>query len=246
MFAMLIGSCAGEHAAMSLDTNAVPAEELVRRVNERAAAVTSMTGRGSLWYESPAAAGSAFFTIALRKPDSLLVRLKGPFGMEVGLLFLSRDRYVVYNGMQNQVITGVPTMESFRSVIPVDLTREQILEAFSGTFSVDPSRGRLVRYTVDDDAFLLAYVSGPDTTRYWIDPENQLVIRTLVTGEGGETLLEATAENPVQQEGAFAPRNVQIRLSGQQLSIRYSTLELNTGHPSFAFSIPSGTRTINR
>lgn len=246
LLAILLGSCATERTALMLNTRAVPVDELVSRVNARAAGLQSMTGRGSLWFEGQGAAGSAFFTMSLRKPDSLLVRLKGPFGMEVGLFFLSRDRYVIYNGMQNQLTTGVPSMTAIRSVLPVALTQEQIVDAFSGTFTIGASRGPLVRYVIDNDEFLLSFVTGADTASYWIDPESQLVTRYVVTGNGGRTRIEATAGNMVSEDSVYAPREVRLRMEEQQLSIQYSSLTLNAPEPSFAFSIPPGARTIVR
>ncbi len=245
--AVLLGSCATDRAALSLNTSAVPAEELISRVNARAAGLRSMTGRGSIWFEGRGTAGSAFFTVSLRKPDSLLVHLKGPFGVEVGLFFLSHDRYVLYNGMENRMITGVPNAAAIRSVIPVDLTREQLVDAFSGTFAIDPSHTPPLRYAIDDDRFCLSFVTGSDTATYWVDPASQLVTRYELTGSGGRRLMEATVGRVVSDDGVYAARDVQVRMMDeQQLSISYSALTLNATELSFAYSIPPGARTTVR
>ena len=95
--------------------------------------------------------GSVFFTLALKKPDSLLIRFEGPFGLDVGFLFLSRSQYVMFNRMENQVIYGEPSDAGIRWAIPVDLTVDQILDAFTGSFRFPA--GEPSRYTMDDDSF---------------------------------------------------------------------------------------------
>lgn len=243
VMAFAMWSCS---SGVALSTSSVSADELLQRVRENASEVRLLTGKGSLWFESPEATGSAFFTIAFRRPDSLLVRLKGPFGMEVGLLFLSRDKFVVYNGVENRVITGVPTSVSMRTVIPVDLTYEQLLDAFAGSFLPDPSLGAPARYGVDNDLYTLSYACGQDTCSYWIDPETYVVMDYRMTDGSGRTILEAHAGKVFDRGGVFIPSTVQVRFERQQLSIQYSTLDLNVSDPSFAYSIPSSARRIQR
>ena len=241
--ALVAISCSGGSA---LSTQEISATELIERVRENASGVRLLSGKGSLWFESPQASGSAFFTIAMRRPDSLLVRLKGPFGVEVGLLFLSRDRFVVYNGMANRVFTGVPTPLSMRSVLPIDLTYDQILNAFAGSFLPETAMGNPARYGVDDNLLTLVYACGPDTCSYGIDPETHVVMEYRMTDESGQTLLEAHAGKVFKRGGVFIPSTIQIRFEEQQLSIQYSSIELNSMDPSFTYSIPSGARRIQR
>jgi hypothetical protein len=244
--AVLFASCATERVGLTLNTSAVPAEELVERVNVRANRLQAMTGKGSLAFESPQGAGSAYFTMALRKPDSLLVQFEGPFGLDVGLLFLSRQRFVMYNGLENQVVTGVPNLASIRAILPVELTFDQILNAFSGMFTLPRAHGQLIQYVIDDEQFLLSYVCGTDTCTYWVDPATQIVTRYLMQNAAGETLVEAHATRIEEQGDVCAPRRITVRLPDRQVSIYYSSLVLNDSHPSFAFSVPANAQTIER
>jgi hypothetical protein len=244
--AVVLASCATERTGLTLNTTAVPAEELVERVSVRANRLQAMTGKGSLAFESPRGTGSAYFTMALRKPDSLLVQFEGPFGLDVGLLFLSRARFVMYNGLENQVITGEPSMASLRAILPVELTFDQILNAFSGMFTFPRDHGQPVRYAIDDEQFLLSYVFKTDTCTYWVDPATEVVTRYLMQNAAGETLVDARATRIEEQGDVCAPRRILVRLPDQQVSIYYSSLVLNDTHPSFAFSVPANAQMIKR
>lgn len=246
LLAMLLASCATERAGLALNTAALPAEELIERVNARANRLQSMTGKGSMAFETPQAVGSAYFMMSLRKPDSLLVQFEGPFGLDVGLLFLSRERYVMYNGMENTVITGVPSLASIRAILPIELTFDQILNAFSGTFTLPRVHNQIIRYTVDDEQFLISYLCGTDTCTDWIDPETQIVTRHLMQNAAGETLLDANASRIEEQGDACAPRRILVRLPDRQVSIYYSSIVLNAPNPSFAFSVPANAQTMKR
>jgi hypothetical protein len=244
--ALVLVSCASEHAALTLDTKAVPADRLVNLVNGRAMALRSMTGKGSLAFEGPDLAGSAYFSMALKKPDSLIVRLQGPFGIDVGFLFLSKGRFVVYNSMENRVVAGVPSVSAIRSVIPIDLTYDQIVNAFSGTILVRHVPSSMVRYGIDDGEFVLSYACGSDTCTYWVDPETEVVTRYKVQNGTGEPLLEATASYIEEQDGLASPRRIQVRFPDRQISIYYSSLVLNAPNPSFAYSVPENARATER
>jgi hypothetical protein len=246
LVAGLLASCGTERSALELDTHAVPPAELAALVNVRALALRSLTGKGSLTFDSPEAAGSAYFTMALKKPDSLIVRLQGPFGMDIGFLFLSRERFVMYNGMENRVVSGSTNADAIRGVIPIDLTYEQILNAFSGTFVVHNAPSTMIRYAIEEGQFLLSYVSGSDTTTYWIDPATELVTRYLIRTGDGQTLLDAAVSRIEEHDGIAAPRRIQLRLPGRRVSIYYTTLVLNAADPSFAYSVPENAHTTDR
>ncbi|MBI4534839.1 MAG: hypothetical protein HY708_01085, partial [Ignavibacteriae bacterium] len=98
--ALCLTSCASKRSELLLDTRVTPPEVVLAMVDAKEKKIQTMVGTGSLTFESPEIAGTAAFESSLRKPDSLLVTLEGPFGIDVGTFFLSRDRYVMYNSLE--------------------------------------------------------------------------------------------------------------------------------------------------
>src|SRR5262245_51090098 len=166
---ILISSCASHRPEIALDTTTVDATRLLSLVRERANRLTTLEGSGTVTFDSPSFGGSAAFELSLRKPDSLLVLFEGPFGIDVGTLFLSRERYLVYNSLQNLVVTGVPRSNTLRTVIPFDLTVDQILNAFSGEFEIPEGPAHIKAYRISDDRFLISLDCGDRVCNYWID-----------------------------------------------------------------------------
>ena len=249
VFLMLVfASCAPKRSELMLDTHAVDPASLMRIVREGHARLHSMVGGGTVTFESPEIAGSASFDISLKKPDSLLVRFEGPFGIDVGTLFLSPRKYIVYNSLENRVVTGVPRVEAMRSVIPFDLTYTQILDAFSGQFTLPADPESVRAYAIDDHQFFLSMACGNTLCTYWVDPEYRLVSKYQIQDAQGRLILEALASGMTEQDSVSAPRRIKIRFpeDGRQISIFYSSLTLNAPQPSFEFSIPDNAQTIVR
>jgi outer membrane lipoprotein-sorting protein len=241
---LLMPSCAPKPAELLLDTAQVTPARIAEMIAQHDARVHSLAGGGTITFESPELSGSVFFTVSVKKPDSLLLRFEGPFGMDVGFLFASRERYVMYNALENQVIRGIPTAAGIRSVIPFDLTFDRLLDMLTGTFRLPPGTTAPETYRVDDEWFHLVYPRSGDTTAYWIDPRFVTVAKYRVTGPQG-TLMEAETSMPEQQDDLTVPRLISVTFpeARRQVSIYYSDLTLNPDAPAFSYTIPPSART---
>lgn len=241
-------SCAPKRSEILLNTDATPPAMLLTMVEENAARLSSLAGRGTVTFESPEIAGTAAFESTMKKPDSLLVTLEGPFGIDVGTFFLCKEQYVMYNSLENSVTSGDPNSSSIRSVIPFDLTNDQILNAFAGVFAVPSAANDLESYTIDDDMFLLTYTCGAKSCKYWIDPKYLLVARFEQHDANGDLVVEAKASAFTQQDDVAAARRVKITFpqQGRQISIVYSSIRLNAADTDFRFTTPSSAKQIVR
>jgi hypothetical protein len=233
----VFAGCSPKAAELVLDTQQVPAATVVSRVTGNASRITALKGSGTVSFEGPGMGGSAFFTLTLKKPDSLLIRFEGPFGLDAGFLFLSRAQYVMFNRMENTVFMGDPSRGGIRWAIPFDLTVEQVLDAFTGAFHF-PAGPVPSRYTVDDERFLLSYTAESDTQAFWVDPATALVSRYSRKGNGVSVWAE-TARS-MEEDGMRMPREIVLAFpsEGRQLSVYYNDLTLNPPELSFQYSIP--------
>lgn len=245
---LILSSCAPRRADIALRPSEVPPSRLVELVDEADAKLMTMAGEGTVSFDSPEIAGTASFELSLRKPDSLLITFEGPFGIDVGTLFLSRSLFVMYNSMENHVITGVPTAGAIRSVLPFDLTYDQILDAFTGAFPIVEREGTPLSYTVDDEQFLLVYACGKERCSYWIDPGDLMVRRYRREDGEGRVLLEASSSGMIEDEGARMPRRITMEFPEERrrVVIHFSRANLNPPEVSFEYTIPPNARRTTR
>lgn len=244
----LLTSCAPKLSELSLNTTDTPPELLLRKVGEQSARIATLIGSGIVTFDSPEIAGSAAFESNMRKPDSLLVTLSGPFGIDVGTFFLTRDSFVMYNSFDNSVITGNPSGRVIRSVIPFDLTADQILNLFVGIFSVPLPQASITEYRVEDGRFVVTEQCGEYFCRYWIDPVYLLVSRYEMRNSLNDIVVEGRASSFTDQGGVVAARRIAIKFPQQarQVSIAYDQLRLNTGTPRFRYTIPANARRVQQ
>ena len=236
--------CAPRPAAIELDTGRTSPAELMERVREEAERVRTMTGSGTLSFESAELSGSAFFRLSLKKPDSLLLELTGPFGIDLGFLFLEHDRFLLYNSLENRVVEGSPTSASVRALLPADLTPRELLDAFSGRYPAGLGRGRVLRYAVEDDQFVLSLDEGGYVSDLRVDPVSLLVTQYRRRDLSGGVLVDVEANALREVDGIFIPRrmNLAFPVSGRQISVSYQTVDINDPSPSFSFTLPPGVR----
>lgn len=243
-----LSSCAPKRTELSLDPAVVDAPRLITMVRDHALLVQSLEGQGTVTFESPGFGGTAAFELSLRKPDSLLVLLEGPFGIDIGTLFLSKEHYLAYNSQENVVITGVPRGSTIRTVIPFDLSFDEVLNAFSGTFEIPFDPAHVKSYSVDDGMFLLVLSCGSRVCSYWIDHTLPRVSRYEVHDDQGTLLMQATMSSFSWDGDASVPKRIVIWFPGEdkQIAVQYSSLTVNPGELSFAYSVPSDARVLNR
>ncbi len=245
---LFLSSCAPKRLEIVLDTERVSASTLIGLVEANERKVQSIVGRGIVSFESPRLAGSASFELSMKKPDSLLAVFEGPFGIDLGLLFLSRQKYVMYNSMENAVVTGIPSARAIRSVIPFDLAYDQILSVFSGSFALPSDLHNLRRYAVVEDQFFLSFAHVDSTRNYWIDPAYLRVSRYEVRDSQQQLLLEARSSGFIEQDGVNIPKRISITFpqEDRNVSLYYSKVRLNDPGPSFVFSVPPNAHTVVR
>lgn len=242
---LVLASCAPRTEGVALNTDLTPVGLLTSRIRETDARLRTLSGHGSVSFETPSQDGSAGFDLTMKKPDSLLVQLEGPFGIDVGTFFLSRKRYVMYNSLENAVSTGSPESGSLRSVLPIDLTYDQMFSVFTGTFPLPDSVPPL-SYSIAGDQFLLRYPRGDGNCSYWIDPDALLVRRFEIRDAGGSIMLESETSGMIVQDGTRIPRRVSITMPHEErrVAIAYSSASINPDRVSFAFTVPPNARSM--
>ncbi|MBI5471279.1 MAG: DUF4292 domain-containing protein [Ignavibacteriae bacterium] len=231
-----------------MNTKETPPDSLLSRVREQGAKLSSLVGNGTVTFDSPEMAGTASFESNMKKPDSLLVVIEGPFGIDLGTLFMTREKFVMYNSMENTVMTADPNSRAVRAVLPFDLSYDQIQNLFAGIFSAPGAENEVNDYRVEDDEFVLTSACGRNVCTYWIDPLYLLVTRYEMRNEQNELTVVASSSSYIEQEGIAAARRISLKFPQQrrQISIVYHSLSLNSPDTDFEFTIPPSARRIDR
>jgi outer membrane lipoprotein-sorting protein len=208
--------------------------------------VKSMTGSGTISVETPETAQSGSFELFLRKPDSVLVRIEGPFGISVGSALITRDSFVFYNSLQNQVVSGPATNTNLNRIFRVNLTFDELLTLFTGGSFLASDGTSPETVTVEDNQYVLTYKSAGGTRRYWLDQSSLLITRIQHLDRDGKMYFEERYEKFRAVGDASLPRFIRVtqQTSQRMIGVTFSSIDINTGGAPLVVDIPKNAERI--
>jgi outer membrane lipoprotein-sorting protein len=214
-------------------------DSVIELVRLRGDAVRTLRGEGVVTIESPEQSGSSSFNLNLKKPDSILVNLSGPFGIRFGTLQFSRDRFTFYNYQDNYAFIGKSDGTTLHSMFNLRMTFDEVMRAFTGEF-LAPGTGRPDSVWTDAESYVLTYRSaGGGRKEYRVDAADYFVRSYRVIDSSGRPTLTAMASEPEETDGTVLPRLLRVVFPEERrsISVAYSDVEINR-EASCSFTIP--------
>ncbi|MBI4428086.1 MAG: DUF4292 domain-containing protein [Ignavibacteriales bacterium] len=241
----LLAGCAAP-STVGLANRSITSAEIHKAVRTNQARIRSVTAEGKLTVETPEIAQSASFYLNLQKPDSVMLRIEGPFGIEVGAAILTREEFLFYNILQNRVISGSTNSSNLSRILRVNLTFEDVLTLFcGGSFFADDAEDA-DDMKLDDDFLVLDYRQGGARRTYWVNAQTLLIQKVQLVDAEGKLLLEQRFSNHKPVEGTTIPFNVQVTQPKERrrVSIAYSDLQVNVPAAQFTINIPANAERV--
>jgi outer membrane lipoprotein-sorting protein len=208
--------------------------------------IRSMKGEGQVSVETSDNAYTLRFTLALLKPDSVLINLKGPFGIKLGSVLLTRNEFVFYNSYDNQLITGSTSAENLNRILSVQLSFDDLLNLFAGGAFNESDLRSPDETLFENDQFVFIYNAYDSSRRYWIDPSTLYIRKVQLLDHSNKLTLEQTFSDFENIEGVLLPYKIRVtQTKGRQmLSLNYSDVQINTSQLQFSFTIPDNVKRI--
>jgi outer membrane lipoprotein-sorting protein len=230
--------CAGTTPAIR--DHPLSAPELLSHVRQRADAIRTMEGDGLITVESPEGSLNTSFELRLKKPDSLRLDLRGPFGLRGGTLLLDRSRFLYYNAMNNTVVTGSPDSGTLRKIVRLPIEFDDALRVFSGDFPPSLTADSLQRITEHDGRALLEYRTPTGSRSYEIDEESFVITGYRVSDLQGNETVTATSSRIRLVDTLRMPKLLRILFpqGRRSLTIAYDDIRIN-GQTVCFFEPPS-------
>jgi len=203
--------------------------------------VLTLLGSGTISVETPEIAQNVSFELTLRKPDSVMVRIEGPFGIDLGLALLTRREFFFYNSMNNQLLSGPTNAANLARVLRIRMEFDDLLNLFSGGTFLSSDIGRPVAFEVIDDEYVLTYEDDRGSRRYWVDPRSFQIVQIQHLDQHGGVLVEQTFGKFLTADDIVVPQLVRalMRPERRRLSIAFSDLSVNPPMLEFHFDVPS-------
>ena len=229
-----------------IDLTRISPEEIIRRTQMNNHEVASFHASGTISIESREFVGTASITVSIKRPDSILIKIEGPFGIDIGSMLLTKGRFTYYDSHSNRVITGATTPRNIRSLLRVDLSFVEVMDILSGVTSLGRELAPPDSVSTDDEQVLLFFKKGSSMARYWIDPEQFVVVRYELDENETEPILETYYERFSKFKQVFLPRSISIVAHRQKrgLALHYDDIEINKPKLDFLLVVPQNAKRI--
>lgn len=243
---LLVSSCAGWKRQPSLTLDGVTIAGLRYRIEQNNLRFRSARAEVEISVESPQLNFTAPSRLLIKQPDSLLLTIKGPMGIGYGLLFIDKQRFLIYNSFQNLVYTGDPKSNNGHDLIPIDVPLNQLLLMISGLQQLaEKTRDSLA---VDRNKYLIVSSQDQMKRKFWIDPDKFVITEFQLADQKDNVLLKIEYQQFEQQGRLLLPRLIRIFQPQQntRITMLYKIREANChlDRRDFSFRIPEQARWI--
>ena len=234
-------------SSLNLDERSISYSEVQEVTRSHHAHIHSMVGEGRISIETPEIAQSGSFILTLQKPDSVLINIRGPFGIKVGSALVTRTEFLFYNSLENKLITGLSSMENLNRILHVQLSFDDLLSLFAGGTFLESDFHAPDEIRVEDNQFVFVFTDAKTSRKYWVDPTTFFIQKVQFLDQSGKLVLEQTFTNFENANGFEMPYTIRViqPKARQRLTLSYSEILVNSEMLHFTFIIPPNAERIH-
>jgi len=224
------------------------AQQVIDAVNSRRHTVSTLEAKGSISVESPSFASSGSFELRLRRPDSVLVVIEGPFGIHVASAFFANGRYTFYNSFKNEVMEGEVKGSTLPAFMNIQLAADDVIDTFCGTRTFLADETLPDSFTVRDNSYVLLFRQKKGSTEYTVDTQALLITGIVHIDSAGDVWSEERFEYDRHSDGTLTLQAIRLNQDKMQtsVSLSYDDLQLNGPVGSLVLRVPSDARRVTR
>ncbi len=242
---LLIAASCATHKA-SIGGGRVSPDRVHEVVLSNQSRMTTAIGKGTIAVETPSFAQSGSFLLSLKKPDTLLITLQGPFGIRVGSALVTRTQFTFYNSLENRLYSGETNTRNLFRVMRVNIGFDDLMNLFTGGIFLRGDGGEPDTAGVEEDQYFFVYRNGSGLHKYYIDPGTLLITRTQALDDQGKLELDQQFLNFQSVDSTTIPFTIRLIQPKERrmISVVYSDLNLNQPDLKLNFSYPQNAKRV--
>lgn len=150
-----------------LDTNEVSFKELFDNISQEQNNISTLEASCRISVDSEEFSGNFYAKVYYIEKDSLLISVKGPFGIHAGTLFIGEHRFIFHNQIANKFYTGSILDFQDKNFFQFPLNLSELRQIFVGKEKL-PSM-KITDYDIKDGKFYILANKGDIFYRIWVD-----------------------------------------------------------------------------
>lgn len=232
------------------ELNKIPVREIKEKVNKQFKLIESIEAYGTISIDSPELSNTASIEVRIKKPDSVYVKIEGPFGIDIAVALITSGEFIYYNVKENKVITGPSTDLNIGAILKIRVSFDELINSFSGSFYFIDQDDDSLDAASEENAYVLT-VSQPRIKRkYLIEPNSFVVNNYYVLDVNDNKLLEVnySSFDKLSTPGGELnfPNHIKLHKPDRKQTVwlQYDTKEINKKGLNFKIKYPKSAKVI--
>ena len=241
-------ACSGSREEAELDK--IPIKEIKQKVNEQFNKIESLEAYGTIAFDSPEMSNTGYMEVRLRKPDTVMIKIEGPFGIDIANALITRTDFIYYNVQDNKVIMGPTSDINIGAILKIKISFDELINSFSGAFYFENEEQDSIDAASENNSYVLQVNKDFGKKKYYIDPNTYVVNTYSVYNNKHKQLLEVNYSKfeieSVSTGTINFPNQITINKpdTKQTVWLIYEGKELNKTDLSFIIKYPKSAKII--
>jgi hypothetical protein len=201
--------------------------------------IKTIKSQARITIESPDMGMNFTVQMIFTAPDTLYIKAEGPFGIDLGKIFIGKDRFIIHNQFNNQFLAGALDDEYYNTFLETNMTFREIKNAFIGNTYI-PEYLPLV----DEKHGVFAAKSDNKKWRYVVDINTGL-LKTWEVYLDNQIILKQEYLKYFTEKGIIIPRLVRLILpqKKEMFAIYHKNIQINDNLDKNSYFIEIGPKT---
>lgn len=247
LFAVILSACSGSSNDGLGNTQV---KEIKEKVNFNSSLIQTMEASGNIAFDSPEQSGQGWIEIKIKKPDTVYVKIEGPFGISIANALITRYDFIYYNVQENKAILGPSTDINIGAILRIKVSFDELLNGFTGGFTLNSSAEDSVQAESENGLFTIKTYKDPGSQKFYIDPTLFTVQKYNSLDENNKTVVEVNYSNYFEENASgktvYFPANIKIKNPDKKQSVYvdYISKSFNKEGLTFNIKIPKSAKVL--
>lgn len=244
----MLTACSGSKSEGELDM--VPVKEIKQRVNSNSNLIETLEASGNISFDSPEQSGTGWIEVKIKKPDTVYVKIEGPFGISIANALITRSDFIYYNAQDNKAITGPSSDINIGAILRIKVSFDELINGFTGGFLLPEDALDSVNAESENNLYVIRLNNSVSRQKYFIEPVNYSIKKYNSYDDNNKSLVEVNYDNyneeSVSGKYVHFPANIKIKnpSKSQTVYVDYVNKEINKKDIVFKMKIPKSAKII--
>jgi hypothetical protein len=233
-----------------IDADKLPVKDIKDKVNNNSSVFETMEASGNIAFDSPEQSGQGWIEVRIKKPDTVYVKIDGPFGISIAQALITRNDFIYYNVQENKAIMGPTNEVNIGAVLRIKVTFDELLSGFSGGFILGSEPNDSGFAESENGFYTILSEQSSGSLKYYVDPSLFTVYRYNKSDNNNKTVVEVNYSNYFEELASgkhfYFPANIKINNPGKKQSVYvdYTNKSFNKNDLKFTVKIPKSAKII--